>query len=503
MKKKFILNNIELKDSNEEDVEKNSIIRIKEYIMSLGCVKDEIVLNYKDFFINNIKKINQSEEEKMKYKELFSYIGNAIDYIYKFIPTFYLYKEKLLEDSYFYDDKFKQSFNSDNLMYLLLLEIMVKIEEDPNEEDSKNDLDKRLKEYLDKIFDNPTSGEARGLEEKINKVIKYKIEPEFNNFYAQEKIEMRIGFSGNCVTLFIYSSENTMNISERSRGLRWYLSMFIDMKANDLLNKNVIYLIDEPAIYLHPNAQKQVLEFFKSLTRNKNQLIYTTHSPYMIDSNKFEMARALQKEGGITKIYNTIYNSELDKESKLETLTPILSAIGLDLRYNLGPSNQMLNIVTEGIIDYMYISAVANYLDIKGICILPSVGAPNVNQLACILIGWGLDFKILLDYDNAGNDAAKKLKKLNLEINKDYYFLTGKDEFNREDDNIVIENLIYEQDLDNMGIDKDADKTIKAKVFKSKVENKEVDLSEQTVRNFEQLFEILGVYEKKKEPILE
>ena len=163
----------------------------------------------------------------------------------------------------------------------------------------------------------------------------------------------------------------------------------------------------------------------------------------------------------------------------------------------------MLNIVTEGITDYMYISAMANYLDIKGIYILPSVGAPNVDQLACILIGWGLNFKILLDYDNAGNNAAKKLKKLNLEINKDYYFLTGKDEFNREDDNIVIENLIYEQDLDNMGIDKDADKTIKAKVFKSKVENKEVDLSEQTVRNFEQLFEILGVYEKKKEPILE
>ena len=492
-----ILKNVTL--YRKEEKEKESCI---EYIYSLKKIKYNINPNHKIFYANKLSYSNElNEEEKIRYEKLFSDIGEAINCIYKFIPTFYLYEEKFLEDNYAYN-KFLKSFNSENLMYLLL-RIIVESEQDSKGEDSKKDLDETLKEYLEKIFNNSLSGEAQDLKNKINKVLKDKIEPDFNNFYNQEKIQMSIGFDGNCFSLFINSSDNTMNISERSRGLRWYLSMFIDMKANNLSDKKVIYLIDEPAVYLHPNAQKQVLEFLKSLTQNQNQLIYTTHSPYMIDPDEFQKVRALQKVDGITKIYNKVYNSELSEVSKLETLSPILDAMGLDLRYNLGPNNQMLNIVTEGITDYMYISAMANYLDIKGIYILPSVGAPNVDQLACILIGWGLNFKILLDYDNAGNNAAKKLKKLNLEINKDYYFLTGKDEFNREDDNIVIENLIYEQDLDNMGIDKDADKTIKAKVFKSKVENKEVDLSEQTVRNFEQLFEILGVYEKKKEPILE
>ena len=162
----------------------------------------------------------------------------------------------------------------------------------------------------------------------------------------------------------------------------------------------------------------------------------------------------------------------------------------------------MLNIVTEGITDYMYISAMANYLEIEGIYILPSVGAPNVDQLACILIGWGLNFKILLDYDKAGNEAAKKLKNLNLEINKDYYFLTGKDKFNREDETVVIEDLVNEKDISEMKIDENAEKIIKARMFKTKVENKKVDLSEETVRNFGQLFESLGVYEREKEPIL-
>ena len=456
------------------------------YITSLKKLESNIFSTYKKFCKNKQSYLSSlNQEEKQSCSDSFTYIEEGINFIYNFIPTFYLYEEKFLQDKYTYNDEFVQTFNSKNLIYLFFNIIGINIDD------------------LRKIFNNQLSGEAQDLKNRINKSIKENIEHDFNNFYKQEDIQMSISFDGKCFSPFIDSSNNIMNISERSRGLRWYLSMFIDMKANNLSDKKVIYLIDEPAVYLHPNAQKQVLEFLKSLTQNQNQLIYATHSPYMIDSNELHKVRAFKKVDGITKIYNKVYNSELSKVSKSETLSPILDAIGLDLRYNLGPSNQMLNIVTEGITDYMYISAMANYFEIEGIYILPSVGAPNVDQLACILIGWGLNFKILLDYDNAGNNAAKKLKKLNLEINKDYYFLTGKDEFNREDDNIVIENLIYEQDLDNMGIDKDADKTIKAKVFKSKVENKEVDLSEQTVRNFEQLFEILGVYEKKKEPILE
>lgn len=451
------------------------------YINSLKKLESNIFSTYKDFCKNKqiySKALNQKEIKS--YSDSFLYIDESIDFIYNFIPTFYLYEEKFLKDKYTYNDEFLQTFNSKNLIYLLFNIIGI------NSSD------------LRKIFNNQLSGEVQDIKNRINKSIKENIEQDFNNLYKQEKIQMSIAFDGKYFALFIDSSDNSMNISERSRGLRWYLSMFIDMKANNLSDKNVIYLIDEPAVYLHPNAQRQVLEFLKSLTENQNQLIYATHSPYMIDSNEFQKVRALQKVDGITHIHNKIYNSELSKVSKLETLSPILDAIGLDLRYNLGPSNQMLNIITEGITDYMYISAMANYLDIKGIYILPSVGAPNVDQLACILIGWGLDFKILLDYDNAGNDAAKKLKKLNLEINKDYYFLTGKDEFNRHDDNVVIEDLINKQDINKMGIDEESDKTIKARIFKSKVENKEVVLSRQTVKNFKKVFTMLGVYENQK-----
>ena len=60
---------------------------------------------------------------------------------------------------------------------------------------------------------------------------------------------------------------------------------FIDILANDLKDSNVIFLLDEPGVYLHVNAQRELLRLFYDLCKNDNQVVYSTHSPYMIDSN--------------------------------------------------------------------------------------------------------------------------------------------------------------------------------------------------------------------------
>ena len=51
--------------------------------------------------------------------------------------------------------------------------------------------------------------------------------------------------------------------------------------------------------------------------------------------------------------------------SKRETLTPLLKAIGADIKYNLGPRLDKVNVVTEGITDYMYFTAMLDYLGPK------------------------------------------------------------------------------------------------------------------------------------------
>src|SRR5699024_9921959 len=149
-----------------------------------------------------------------------------------------------------------------------------------------------------------------------------------------------------------------MKITERSNGLRWYLSLFIDVFANDDKDSPVLFLFDEPGVYLHVNAQKEILALFDDLCNKGHQVIYTTHSPSMIDANNLLNVRVVEKENdGNTVIYKSSYDQRLSSESKMETLSPLVKAIGADLRFNLGPQFSNQNIITEGITDYMYLHA--------------------------------------------------------------------------------------------------------------------------------------------------
>jgi hypothetical protein len=69
---------------------------------------------------------------------------------------------------------------------------------------------------------------------------------------------------------------------QRSRGVRWFLSFFLELKATALENssRGKILLIDEPGLSLHARAQEDVLKVFEDLKENI-QIIYSTHSPHL------------------------------------------------------------------------------------------------------------------------------------------------------------------------------------------------------------------------------
>ena len=60
----------------------------------------------------------------------------------------------------------------------------------------------------------------------------------------------------------IDTSQTYLDYDERSNGLKWYLNIFIQLlymeRKNCISSKNNIILIDEPGVYLHPNAQKEL-----------------------------------------------------------------------------------------------------------------------------------------------------------------------------------------------------------------------------------------------------
>lgn len=449
------------------------------YIKSIENLNKYIFKDYKVFYSNIknwCKKIDDDEEKEkaLKVNEEFFY---ALSKIYNLFPRFYLYTESKLEDSYICNQEFFEKFELNDSIFKDLLKAA-----------------NISKDMLYNAMYNSNPGISEDYKDEIKGLIEEKIERDFNRFYNQETIKLRVRIEQSKFTLLVETDKNKMSLSERSNGLRWYLNMFINIKANDLLDKNVIYLIDEPAVYLHVQAQKQVIKLFEELTQDKNQLIYTTHSPFMIDSDKLIRIKALEKNNGITKVFNKVWNQELSKDSKEDTLSPLLSAIGSSVRFNLGPNDSKLNLITEGITDYMYILAMAKYLNIDDINIIPSTGVSKVSSLVSIMIGWGCEYKAILDYDRAGCEEAKKLHKhFGLEINKDYFFVNCKDEYGDSDE--TIEHIIDSSDYEKIGY-KDfdsSDKLLVAKTFNEYVLKNKIELSEKTVNKFKKLFSNIGV----------
>lgn len=519
-----------------------------ELIKSISYIKNELISyleeNYydsmdKEFFnevisyVNSMKSINSIIW--IKYKKIL----NKLLYILNSYDDEYIC---LSEDEEFDKEKQKNS-NIENLMYdekryalIRHLEIVKskirkkyallprfyhrKVEEELQSEYQLEEAKKQIKDRKGALYkfllaseistqefllsmENDDENQLKICRNKIKEKVKYNIQKKFNKFYEEENVQIKVLFKNDLIKILVKTNENTTNISERSNGLRWYLNLFIDILANDIKDTNVIFLLDEPGVYLHVNAQRELLRLFYDLCKNDNQVVYSTHSPYMIDSNNIINIRAIEKdERGHTNIYNTAYDNKFNSVSKRETLSPLIQAIGADLRFNIGPQAEKLNIVTEGITDYMYYTAMLYYFNIpeeKMPYIIPTVGAGNVNVIVSVLIGWGCDFKVILDYDKAGFVECEKLvDNLNLEINKDIFFVNCKATYDNKDKEVYkysqfVESLISDEDKSKFSISYLDNKTMAAKEFYDKVKCKSVHLSDETVNNFKKLFACMEV----------
>jgi len=236
---------------------------------------------------------------------------------------------------------------------------------------------------------------------------------DFQTFWQQDTITLKPHIDGENL-VFEFEEEGkiaTFSFDQRSKGFQWFLTFYLKLMVEGSKAGNDILLIDEPGLYLHAKAQKDVLKLFERLSEEGGHVVISTHSPYLIDVNHLNRVKLVSK----SKIKGTKIQNKVHANAAKDTLTPIITAIGLDIGATL-QSNYRNNIITEGISDYYYLLATAKLISFKkdDIAIIPSTGAPSTPNIASILIGWGLEVSVLLDNDTAGRAAKKKLEKLDL-----------------------------------------------------------------------------------------
>lgn len=300
-----------------------------------------------------------------------------------------------------------------------------------------------------------------------------------------------------CFEIMLKTTDGAyLDYTERSNGLKWYVSIFIQLlykKKHTKEFSSYILLLDEPGVYLHANAQKELRKLMGSLMGSGNQIVYTTHSPFMIDKDDLLSIRALVKDdNGYTHIYNKVTEIPIEAKSRYETITPLLYALGCEGAYDIEPSHSMCNIITEGVTDFYclvgYKECLKEDLQYK---IIPSNGGDDIPAIANILFGWGYEFVILLDHDKKGEDVYKKLKAKNSPFLDKVLFVNGEKEY---DKNIKfeIEDVFSDGDKTKFSFnatDYENDKVKYVMAMLTKMKCGEAEYSEKTMKNFENLIE--------------
>ncbi len=239
-----------------------------------------------------------------------------------------------------------------------------------------------------------------------------------NESWEQEKVSIKVTLNSGDIVVSIEDEVGTLGPpSSRSQGFQWFLSFYINFTAGSKGEyKNTIILLDDPGVYLHPSGQRDLLKTLEKLSES-NQIIFSTHSPFLIDRNRLERIRLVYKEENRigTKIEEKCYKAKSD--IKYDSLEPLRAAIGVTIGDSLFLTKK--NILTEGLSDEIILRTFShickknekNYLDLDRISIFPTDGARKMPYFSMLLIKENVNFVVLLDNDKEGRKTAKELKE--------------------------------------------------------------------------------------------
>ncbi len=244
-----------------------------------------------------------------------------------------------------------------------------------------------------------------------------KLSREFRDWWKQGEYKFRFGADGDYFYIWVSDDKRPeeVDLGLRSTGLQWFLSFYLvflmECKGE---NEGSVLLLDEAGLTLHPLAQKDLATFFNKLAVD-NQIINTTHSPFIVDAENIDRCRVVYTDnnGG------TIVSENLREgggEIGEKSIYALHAALGLTVSDVMLQGCQV--IVVEGVSDQFYLSAIKNALirdqkfaPQREIVFVPSGGAKGVQGIASLISSAndGLPI-VVLDSDQSGNDFKKKLE---------------------------------------------------------------------------------------------
>jgi predicted ATP-dependent endonuclease of OLD family len=229
--------------------------------------------------------------------------------------------------------------------------------------------------------------------------------------WSQRQYEVMFQADGQHFITFVkdLNGKGLVPLEDRSKGFQWFFSFDMRfMYETKGQFSNAIILLDEPGLHLHAAAQRDLMERMKAYSKD-NQLIYSTHLPFMIDMRRLDniyVAEEFPNEG--SKVHKNWATADKDARFTLQ------AALGLSWSHSLFVGQY--NLVVEGVDDYWLLTLFSTMFEEAGqsgidpqLVVTPAGGASKVAYVGTILKGQGLNVAVLLDSDPAGQQAFEQL----------------------------------------------------------------------------------------------
>lgn len=252
-------------------------------------------------------------------------------------------------------------------------------------EEFKSELEATSIDISDTLFEYWGSNQNLEIEFDVDKV---EDDDGRNHRIVKRVLDIRVKNKWNRVSL---------PLDKRSKGFNWFFSFLVWFKAmQEDKNRQYILLLDEPGLNLHALAQGDLLRFIDDLSED-HQIIYTTHSPFMVDSEHLEKVRTVVE---VERQGSRISDSLQEKDP--DTLFPLQAALGYSVAQNLFINKR--NLLVEGISDLVYLETMSAELLKRGrtglseeATIVPTGGADKVATFISLMRGSKLQIVCLLD----------------------------------------------------------------------------------------------------------
>lgn len=240
----------------------------------------------------------------------------------------------------------------------------------------------------------------------------------FRDWWKQGDYTFEFQADGNHFRIWVSDKRRPekVELEDRSSGLQWFLSFYLIFLVESRGDhKDAILLLDEPGLSLHPLAQRDLSAFFENLSKT-NQLIYTTHSPFLVDADMLDRVRKVYMGADGSTLASPDLRAGPEDPRRSGATYAIYSALNMSVAESL--LYNCLPVVVEGPSDQHYLATIKVLLiahkrisPTREIVFPPAHGANNAKAIASILGGKDEVLPtMLLDGDAAGTKMARDLQ---------------------------------------------------------------------------------------------